>query len=470
MRFRRALVALSLLGLGVTAGCGGGSASPSSVITPPAPSTAALNLSLRDMPPAGTNILAFSVTMTGAVMQPGDVSVLNAPMTMEMTQLQSMAAYLDTVNVPAGNYTGMTVTFSNPRMTFLNDSGGMMMNFNCGTGQICEITPPMTSVSATISGAPFPFSVPSGTPLGVLMDFDLMDSMESNMSVSPMMSSYLEQPTQGSGTNGAMFSEMQDMIGVVNSVDAGNQSLTVQFAQGAPMLTVMTGGTTVFEGFDSIGKPNSFSSLAQGQIVEMTMQIEGTGTLQASRVQLESGSGQELYGMVVAEDATTGRCDVVVMDEAPALSGVNIGDEIQVNVQAGAQFGMDNWGMDTSGMNFAGISDLMPGQIVGFTPLSGLTSGTPPQVNVNQMRLMSTWVTGTISQALGSTDFMLTPASGIFSAPGTSSLHIVTSSGTAFDGVTGMSGLGAGNTVSLRGPLFPNRGNPMFFATYLLKR
>ncbi len=470
MGIRRTLLASVFLGLSVVAGCGGGSTGTSTVGTTPPSSTTALNLSLRDMPPAGTNILSFSATVTGAVMQPGNVSVLNAPMTVEMTQLQSMAAYLSTVNVPAGNYTGMTVTFSNPRMTFLNNSGAMMMNFNCPQGQICQITPPMTTAGATISGAPFPLNVVSGTPMSLVMDFDLMDSMQSNMSVSPMMSSFLQQPNAGSGGSGPVFGGMQGMIGVVNAVNAGNQSFTVQFAQGAPILTVMTGGATVFEGFDSIGKPNNFSSLAPGQTVEMAVQLTGAGALQASTVQLESGSGQELYGMIVGVNSTSGWCDVVVMNQAPVFSGVNIGDEIQVNLHAGTQFGMDNWGMDTGGMNFAGFSDMMPGQVVGFAPLSGLTPGTPPQVNVNQMRLMSAWVTGTISQVLSSTDFVLTPASGIFSATGSTSLHIVTSSGTAFDGVTGMSGLSVGNTVSLRGPLFTNGGNPTFFATYVLKR
>ena len=285
-----------------------------------------------------------------------------------------------------------------------------------------------------------------------------------------MISSFLQQPNAGSGGNGPVFGEMQGMIGVVNTVNAGNQSFNVQFAQGAPMLTVMTGNATIFEGFGSIGKPNTFSSLAPGQIVEMAMQLTGAGALQARTVQLESGSGQELYGMVVGVNSTSGWWDVVVMNEAPVFSGVSIGDEIQVNVQPGTQFDMDNWGMDTGGMSFGGFSDLMPGQIVGFAPLSGLTAGTPPQVHVNQMRLMSAWMTVTISQVLSSTDFMLTPASGIFSAAGTTSLHIVTSSGTTFDNVSGMSGLSVGNTVSLRGPLFTNGGSPMFFAGYVLKR
>ena len=70
---------------------------------------------------------------------------------------------------------------------------------------------------------------------------------------------------------------------------------------------------------------------------------------------------------------------------------------------------------------------------------------------------------------LNSTDFTITPSTGIFPAVGTNSLHVATSSQTQFDGVSGMGGLSVGTTVSLRGPMFTNNGNPVFVASYVLK-
>src|SRR5690349_16777228 len=93
--------------LAAGAGCGGGA---SSVIAPPPPQGAAqVSISLHDMPPTGVTMLSFQATVTGISMQPGSVSLLNSPMTLEMSQLQAMSAYIGTISVPAGNYTGMTV-------------------------------------------------------------------------------------------------------------------------------------------------------------------------------------------------------------------------------------------------------------------------------------------------------------------------------------------------------------------------
>jgi len=105
-------------------GCGGGSGN-SPINNNPAPQqqVAPASLSIHDTPPAGVTVLSFQATITGIAMQPGNVSLLNTPVTLEMTQLQGMSAYLGTISVPVGNYTSMIITLANPQMTFLNDTG-----------------------------------------------------------------------------------------------------------------------------------------------------------------------------------------------------------------------------------------------------------------------------------------------------------------------------------------------------------
>ena len=481
MRMSRTFALLLASGAWILAGCNSGSnmASNPPVSSPPPAATAALNVSMRDMPMMnGFDILAFRATVTGAVLQPGNIPVIASPMTIEMTQLQSMSAYLNTISVPAGNYTGMTITFANPQMTFLNGTGvgGMMSGGYCSAGQICQYAPATLTASQTISGAPFPLSVQAGTPLGLMMDFDLSGSFQGttvwNMGFSPMMSSFLQQPFGSSGAFGQMFDQMNEVPGVVTSVDSASQQFTMQFVEGAPTLTIHVDDKTVYDGFDSIGKANSFSSLVPGQIVVVDLDLEGAGTLYAGEVELENNSGNELYGMLVGLDSAGGWCDFVVMNEAPDFSGVLIGDVVRASLQPGTNFDVNFQDMPMGGFNFGGYSDLMLGQMMQFAPLSGLTSGsgTPPQVNVNHLRLMSTWATGTISQTLSSTDFMFTPTSGIFPAAGIHSLHVSTSAQTRFDNVSGLGGLNVGDTVSLRGPMFTGTTNPMLMAGYILKR
>jgi hypothetical protein len=76
---------LSVLFAGL-AGCGGGN---SSVSNPPLAikGSAQASISLRDMPPRGVSVLSFQATITGMTLQPSNVSVLNSPTTLKMTQL-----------------------------------------------------------------------------------------------------------------------------------------------------------------------------------------------------------------------------------------------------------------------------------------------------------------------------------------------------------------------------------------------
>ena len=388
---------VTVLGLGLMVSCGGSTSTPTSALPPTA--TAVLNLSMRDMPLQGIGVLAFRVTVTGAVLQPGNISLINSPMTFEMTQLQSMPRFLNTVSVPEGNYTGITFTFANPRLTFFNNTGfgGMMGGVSCPVGQICEVTPPVLSASTTINGSPFPFDAQGGVPFGLMMDFDLMDSFQGTsfwgMGFGPMMSGFFQQSGTTVGGWGGIFDGMPDMIGQVTSVDAANNSFTMQFMEYAPSLTFTVDDNTTYQGFDAIGQPNSLAGLAVGQIVEVNADLLGAGMLYASEVNLESQSAGLIEGLVTGINTAGGWCDVVVMNEAPGLSGVNIGDVIRMGWQTGTTFGVDAGYGPMSGWGFSGASDLMAGQVIQFQTGFTLTPGTPPEVGVTGMRLTGSWVT-----------------------------------------------------------------------------
>ena len=131
----------------------------------------------------GVTVLSFQATITGMTLQPGNVSVLNSPMTLEMTQLQGLSAYMGTISLPTGTYTGMTVTLSNPQMTFLNNTGGMMGGggvmmggSGCANGQVCQLTPTLASSSVSITGSPFPINVQANTPFDMQCDVRLESS------------------------------------------------------------------------------------------------------------------------------------------------------------------------------------------------------------------------------------------------------------------------------------------------------
>ena len=79
-------------------------------------------LLLTDTPPAGVTPLSFEVTISSAMLEPGDVQLLTAPVTQEITRLQTETAYLSTTSVSNASYTSLKLTFSNPSLTFVNNT------------------------------------------------------------------------------------------------------------------------------------------------------------------------------------------------------------------------------------------------------------------------------------------------------------------------------------------------------------
>jgi len=465
------IVFLSCIFVG-SLGCGGGSGSSSVTTPPPAPQqgTSQASISLHDVPPMGVTVLSFQATITGMTLQPGNVSVLNSPMTLEMTQLQGLSAYMGTISLPTGTYTGMTVTLSNPQMTFLNNTGGMMGGGGgmmggggCANGQVCQLTPTLASSSVSITGSPFPINVQANTPFDMQCDFDLMDSLQSNMGMSPTMSSMMQQTTQGSN----VLDDMDDMIGQISSVGSGQ--FTMSFVQGMPSMTITADTNTTFLGFDAVGKPNSFSGLAQGQIVLARMQLMAGGTLHAEKVRLESSNPQVLDGMIVAVNSST-QFDMVMTNDAPAFQGLNLGSLVRINMQAGGTFDVDDTDLPVSGMSFARSPDMMVGQVVQIEPSSALVSRTPPQLNTNHVRLMKTWMTAKVASVVNANTFIMQTLSGMFRTAGFSTMTANTSAQTMFENVANVAGLNVGDTVSVRGPMFLMSGTPTVVCAKVLKR
>ena len=437
---------------------------------PPAQGTTQASISLHDMPPAGVTVLSFQATIAGMTLQPGNVSVLNSPMTLEMTQLQGMSAYMGTISLPVGTYTGMTITLSNPQMTFLNNTGsmmgggGMMGGSSCPNAQVCQFTPTMTTSSVSVTGSPFPINVQANTPFDMQMDFDLMDSLQSNMGMNPTMTSMMQQTSQGS----SVLDDMDDMIGQISSVGSGNQ-FTMTFVQGMPSITIATDANTTFLGFDAMGKPNSFAGLAQGQIVLARMQLMAGGTLHAEKVRFESSAPQVMDGMIVAVNSST-QFDMVMTNEAPTFQGLNLGAVVRINMQAGGTFDVDDTDLPVSGMSFAGFSDMMVGQVVQIEPSSALVSGTPPQLNTNHVRLMKTWMTAKVASVVNADTFTLQGLPGLMGTAGFSTMTVNTSGQTMFENVANAAALNVGDTVSVRGPMFLPSGTLTMVAGKVQKR
>src|SRR2546430_7102330 len=102
-------------GRGVSSG-GGGSTGTAPVV-----------LTMTDTPPTNVSLLSAKVTLTGATLGPGKVSLFSGATTIELTRLQTDIASISTTLVPSGSYTSLALTFSNPTLTIENDTGSSLV-------------------------------------------------------------------------------------------------------------------------------------------------------------------------------------------------------------------------------------------------------------------------------------------------------------------------------------------------------
>ncbi len=148
----------AVLALATLGGCGGGSTSSSGSTTP---ENGTVNLVVQDTPSTKITVLSFQVQITGAVLQPGNVSLLPKPVTVDLAQLVSDTAFLSSTVVGSATYTSMTMTFANPQVTIVNNSAAPIVTptQTCANGATCTFIPNLNSASVTISSGVFPVTV-----------------------------------------------------------------------------------------------------------------------------------------------------------------------------------------------------------------------------------------------------------------------------------------------------------------------
>lgn len=425
------------------------------------PGMSAVSFSMTDAPPAGVTVLAFEVTLNSATLQSsgGNVSLLQAPIEVEVKKLEIETAFLNTSNVPPGTYNSISVSFSNPELTILNNSGSAIGN--CANGSICELKPQIGTGTVNFSSPPFPITIVAGQPMGLLLDLDLNNSIQANLSINPAISFTLRPATQPAG----QLEEIEDISGRVTSKDAANNQFTLHLHTGQS-LTIKVDGNTEFEDFDEGGLQNSFASLATGQAVEVDLRLMAGGMLLAKKVELEDAEQEdELEGTVVAVDLTTTppSFKMVVTEEVPDIPGLDVGNLVTVTVQSGAEFRIKEDGLNvSSSLFFATPADLMVGQNIQVRLRSGSSGMT---VVTDRVRLRMSRFTARVKSKSGDT-FIVDNLPSLFTSanPPVTEIEVRTSAQTNFNNVQNIGGLNVGNTVSLRGLLFKAAGNPILVA------
>jgi hypothetical protein len=470
---RKATISLSLffgMLLSLLTGCSNSATNAASATSG---TTAPVSLSMTDTPPTGVNVLSFEVSLTSANLTPasgtGTVSLLrnNMPIQVDVTQLQTLSAFLNTANVPAGTYNSLSLTFADPKLVIYNASDASLAS-SCPVGTVCALTPTIdNSATTTFSSTPFPATIAANTPLGFLIDFQLNNVIQSDLSVNLGV------------TNGVTVSELTPpttpmpqygyLTGTVESVNASQNQFTLETAYGSSF-TIDSSSTTMYSSFPAtVCATGSISCLSAGQIVRV--QITGVasgGVLDAGTVTyLQAAGTQTAEGTIYKLSTTNGTTTMqLILHGNPSNdAGLPLGGMATVTIASGATYSINSNGFTVpSGLTFTGPTSLYVGQqllvnVVSGTLGSTSNSGTsgmwgPPQpltFTTNTIELEPSQFTGPVS-ALNTSTSSFTLGGQFWMSP----INVETSSQTVYLGFNpeSFSSLTNNSIVSVDGFLF----------------
>jgi hypothetical protein len=370
----RLIWAITVLAFSVAlAGCGGNSQFGSG---PQNNGNSSVVMAMTDTPPSLVSILSAQVTLTGATLTPGNVSLFSGSATVDLVRLQTDVAYLSTAaKIPAGNYTSVTLTFANPSLTIENDMTTAIAG--CAGVSICTIVPTAMTMSATVplSG----FSIAANSTTGLLIDVSLdnllnaslVENFSDGTTVTPFTPAGLGAPPVGA----------EDFVGQVENVNVSSNTFTLTNATGK--YSLKADNTSTFFQFPAlVCSSPGFPCLQNNQILSVDIAIQSDGSILARNIVFEDAdsSDAEVEGMITGTNGGSSPFDMVIQTMSATVSGLSIGQHVAVQYsipQTVFEIDLvhaDNLTVSTAGFLFATPADLAVGQQVSIRRNSASTS------------------------------------------------------------------------------------------------
>jgi len=417
---------------------------------------AAVSLTMTDTPPAGVTLLSFEVNVTGATLNPSNVDLLGGkgPIQIEVKQLETESAFLSTATVTPGTFTSLTLTFANPELTFKNDTGAALAG--CAVGAVCEIKPTGT-LTSTVNFPGSGIVIMANSPIGIQVDVNPDTILSATLGVDFSLAGAVSVQQLNMKPDGEL-DDLDDLRGTVQNLDTTNKKFTLHTADGDFPIT--TDSNTEFD-FEAC-PANNFTCLQNNQVVEVDAKLMAGGMFLAKKIEFEDDAeDDELEGIVFKIDDAT-HFEMVVLDELRSVNNVNVGNPTVVTLSnPGFQVKADGLSVPSALQGgFEGATDtsqLLPGQMVEIRLTGPANPGPPVAVTTDRVRLRMTQFTANVKAgSIVSPNFSVDTLPALFTSAGITSIHVQTSSDTDFEGVSGVTALADGNTVSLRGLLFKN--------------
>lgn len=388
---------------------------------------------------------------------------------MDLVRLQTDVAYLTTAtSIPAGNFTAVTLTFANPKLTIENDMATTIAG--CAVGAICTIVPAATPMSTTVPLTAF--SIASSSATGLLIDVNLDNlltpSLGENFSAGTTVFAFTPAGL-GAPPVGA-----EDVVGQVGNVNVASNTFTLTNATATYSLKV-DNASTFFQFPTSVCSTGAFACLQNNQILSVDIGILSDGSILARNILFEDAdsSDTDVEGMITSTNVGLQQFNIVIQTMSAPVSGLSIGQPITVQYSTPPQTPFDvdlvhadNLQISTAGFLFATPVDLAVGQEVSIRRNS---TSTASQIKADRVRLRMTRVTATIQVGLPNM-FLVGLPSLFFGHGGITGITAQTSVSppTIYYEVgqnINSSNILVGELVSVRGPLFNVSGGRTLVAT-----
>src|SRR5215510_11791946 len=416
------------------AGCGGGNGS--NVTSTPLSG----NVTINTGDAVNDQIIKFEltvsvVTLTGSGGTSNTGNLLSKPVEVEFVHQAGHFEPLAIVNVPAGTYSGATLSVSNPEVVVVN------------SGVPTKVPATLTSSTITVTFSPA-ITITNSNSTVINFDLDLANSVTlngnpvSSATVAPKfnVTTSTVNPNNEDDDNG----EIEDIHGKVTNIPAPN--FTIQTAQST--ITFATDGNTKFEGISSL------SQLKVGDIVEVDGMTKSDGTKLATKVEVEeeNNQGMEVEGIITAVTGSPAT-QITIAHQVDSDDNPNPPITLDVAINSNTQFVVRADDLVMGSTPAFDASHIGKGQRVEVDT----ANGTSTPVLADKIKLREQALIGTVAAtpAPSSTGFTLniSPTSAFGSLTGQTSIAVTIVSGTE-QKVTPT----AGATVRVRGLIFVNAG------------
>jgi hypothetical protein len=486
---KNAFLSMLLVAAISLAGCSGQSKSGP---PPPPGGNTTLSLTMRDALLAGTSILSFKVTVTGVSLTPSTgkpVSLTLNPTTpiIELAHLQSDSAFLGTSTVANGNYTSATVSFTSPDIVLINQTTVALTGGTpapCPINAVCEFKP-TSSGTITLTTAPFPLTLTANEQTGLSLDFNLNNVITMTngaVSVDFTQPNVLTASTlPHTGTPTGELDLIEDFTGVLTTI-SGNSVTVHSDTKGT--ITAVANSSTTFNISPAVCSAQNITCLAANETVSIdaALNLDGTMTLLEADL-LDKVAVDEVEGTVFFVNASAPQILLVLSDKTvvssnSVLTAATGGTIVQASLGTSPIFSVDTKGLSAvigspAAINsFLGLANVFAGQTVRMqvtNPTAGPSSTV--QVTTNSVVLRFSRVTATVATPPApffSVSFVSLP-SFLGGITGLVNIPVQISSQTNFDGVTDVTRLSVGDSVSVRALYIPNYLTSPFFAAKVRK-